>query len=77
MRGTARADFSGGSAKWLWASIQEILSLPDETRLLTGHGYQPDGREPLWEATVAEQKRRNPHVAFYVLYRSGPAVLTL
>ena len=61
--GTARADFPGGSAKRLWASIQEILSLPDETRIFTGHDYQPDGREPLWETTVAEQKRDNPHIA--------------
>ncbi|MBV2187105.1 MAG: MBL fold metallo-hydrolase, partial [Rhizobium sp.] len=61
--GTARADFPGGSAKRLWASIQEILSLPDETRLFTGHDYQPDGREPLWETTVGEQKRSNPHIA--------------
>lgn len=61
--GTARADFPGGSAKRLWASIQEILSLPDDTRMFTGHDYQPDGREPLWETTVAEQKRSNPHVA--------------
>lgn len=61
--GTARADFPGGSAKRLWASIEEILSLPDDTRLFTGHDYQPDGREPLWESTVAEQKRRNPHIA--------------
>jgi glyoxylase-like metal-dependent hydrolase (beta-lactamase superfamily II) len=61
--GTARADFPGGSAKRLWASIEEILSLPDDTRLFTGHDYQPDGREPLWESTVAEQKRSNPHIA--------------
>ena len=61
--GTARADFPGGSAKRLWTSIEEILSLPDETRLFTGHDYQPDGREPLWESTVAEQKRSNPHIA--------------
>ena len=61
--GTARADFPGGSAKRLWASIEEILSLPDETRLFTGHDYQPDGREPLWDRTVAEQKRSNPHIA--------------
>lgn len=60
--GSARADFPGGSAARLWSSIQEILSLPDETRLFTGHDYQPDGREPLWETTVAEQKRKNPHV---------------
>ncbi len=61
--GTARADFPGGSAKVLWGSIQRILSLPDGTRLFTGHDYQPGGREPRWESTVAEQKRSNPHIA--------------
>ena len=61
--GTARADFPGGSAKRLWQSIQEILSLPDETRIFTGHDYQPRGREPLWESTVAEQKAKNSHIS--------------
>ncbi|MCA2376611.1 MAG: bifunctional sulfur transferase/dioxygenase Blh [Agrobacterium sp.] len=61
--GTARADFPGGSAKELWASIQDILALPDETRLFTGHDYQPGGRAPKWESTVGEQKRNNPHLA--------------
>lgn len=61
--GTARADFPGGDARALWKSIQEILSLPDETRIFTGHDYQPEGRAPRWESTVAEQKKTNPHVA--------------
>jgi glyoxylase-like metal-dependent hydrolase (beta-lactamase superfamily II) len=61
--GTARADFPGGSASVLWKSIQTILSLPDETRLFTGHDYRPGGREARWETTVAEQKRSNPHLA--------------
>lgn len=61
--GTARADFPGGSAKRLWQSIQEILTLPDATRIFTGHDYQPDGREPLWESTVAEQKAKNTHMS--------------
>ena len=61
--GTARADFPGGSAKRLWQSIQEILALPAETRLFTGHDYQPGGREPKWESTVAEQKTRNTHIS--------------
>lgn len=61
--GTARADFPGGSARALWASIQDILALPDETRIFTGHDYQPNGRNPRWESTVAQQKRSNPHLA--------------
>lgn len=60
--GTARADFPGGSAKVLWRSIQEILALPDETRLFTGHDYQPGERVPMWESTVAEQKASNIHL---------------
>lgn len=60
--GTARADFPGGDASELWNSIQAILTLPDETRLFTGHDYQPDGRQPKWESTVAEQKRQNQHI---------------
>jgi glyoxylase-like metal-dependent hydrolase (beta-lactamase superfamily II) len=60
--GTARADFPGGSAQALWASIQDILALPDKTRVFTGHDYQPGGREPLWESTVGDQKRLNLHL---------------
>jgi glyoxylase-like metal-dependent hydrolase (beta-lactamase superfamily II) len=61
--GSARADFPGGSARSLWHSIQAILSLPDDTRLFTGHDYRHGGREARWESTVAEQKRANAHVA--------------
>jgi glyoxylase-like metal-dependent hydrolase (beta-lactamase superfamily II) len=60
--GTARADFPGGSAASLYRSIMEILALPDETRLFTGHDYRPDGRAPAWESSVAEQKRANVHL---------------
>lgn len=61
--GTARADFPGGSATSLWASIQAILALPDGMRLFTGHDYRPNGRNAKWESTVAEQKSTNPHIA--------------
>lgn len=60
--GSARADFPGGSASRLWRSIQAILALPEDRRLFTGHDYQPGGREPRWESTVAEQKRENAHL---------------
>lgn len=61
--GTARTDFPGGSAAALWRSIQAILSLPGDTRLFSGHDYQPNGRHPRWESTVAAQKRDNPHIS--------------
>ncbi|WP_323716970.1 MBL fold metallo-hydrolase [Paracoccus aminovorans] len=63
--GTARADFPGGSAAALWRSIQDILALPDRTRIFTGHDYCQGGRDPRWESTVAEQKAGNVHMAQY------------
>ncbi|RDI59983.1 MBL fold metallo-hydrolase [Microvirga subterranea] len=60
--GTARADFPGGSARALWRSIRRILELPDDTRLFTGHDYRPEGREPAWESTVAQQRAHNIHL---------------
>lgn len=63
--GTARADFPGGDARALWRSIDAILALPGETRIFTGHDYQPEGRKPLWESTVTEQKAKNIHLVTY------------
>jgi glyoxylase-like metal-dependent hydrolase (beta-lactamase superfamily II) len=61
--GTARADFPGGSAGDLFASIQKILALPDATRVFVGHDYKAPGRsEFAWETTVREQRERNVHV---------------
>ena len=60
--GTARADFPGGDARQLYRSIRKILALPPETRLFVGHDYMPGGREPAWEATVAEQRAKNTHL---------------
>jgi glyoxylase-like metal-dependent hydrolase (beta-lactamase superfamily II) len=61
--GTARADFPGGSAEALYASIQRILALPDETRIFVGHDYKAPGRDVFaWETTVGEQKALNVHV---------------
>jgi glyoxylase-like metal-dependent hydrolase (beta-lactamase superfamily II) len=61
--GTARADFPGGDAATLYRSIRRILELPPETRLFICHDYQPGGREPRWETSVAEERERNIHVA--------------
>ena len=61
--GTARADFPGGNARTLYRSIRKLLSLPDSTRLFTGHDYPPPSRpEPAWEASVAEHRTANVHV---------------
>ena len=60
--GTARADFPGGDARTLYQSIQKILALPDETRMFVCHDYAPNGREFLWETTVAAQRVNNIHV---------------
>lgn len=72
--GTARADFPGGSAHALWHSIQQILALPEETRLFTGHDYQPGGREPRWQSTVAEQKATNTHISVHTTEAAFVAV---
>ncbi len=61
--GTARADFPGGTAAELYDSLQDILNLPDDTRLFVGHDYGTDDRqEPAWESTVGEQRRQNAHI---------------
>lgn len=50
-----RTDFPGGSFDALEKSIREqVYTLPDETRLLSGHGP---------ETTVGEEKRNNPFVS--------------
>ena len=50
-----RTDLPGGSFETLMASIREqVLSLPDETRLLSGHG-------PV--TTVERERRTNPFLA--------------
>lgn len=60
--GSARADFPGGDAGELFDSIQKVLSLPDDMRLFMCHDYGPNGRDIMWETTVAEEKAENIHV---------------
>lgn len=60
--GSARADFPGGDARTLYRSARRILGLPPETRLYLCHDY-PEGREVTAVATVAEQRRKNKHLA--------------
>jgi hydroxyacylglutathione hydrolase len=50
--GIGRSDFKGGNFEQLITSIKtRIFILPDNTRLLSGHGI---------ETTVGEEKRENP-----------------
>jgi len=60
--GSARADFPGGNAHTLYASMRRILALPPETRMFVCHDYPPNGRAAAWETTVAEQRAHNIHV---------------
>ncbi len=62
--GSARADFPGGDARTLFASIQKVLSLPDAMRLFMCHDYGgPDeARDIKWETTVGDEKANNIHV---------------
>lgn len=59
--GSARADFPGGDAHALYASMRRILALPPETRMFVCHDYPPAGRAPAWETTVAAQRAHNIH----------------
>lgn len=54
MQSIARTDFEGGSESQLMHSIQDrILTLPDDTMILSGHGDV---------TTVGEEKANNPYI---------------
>jgi glyoxylase-like metal-dependent hydrolase (beta-lactamase superfamily II) len=60
--GSARADFPGGDAHQLYASMRRLLDLPPETTMYVCHDYPPASRQPRWQTTVAEQRAHNIHV---------------
>lgn len=61
--GTARCDFPGGDARTLYASIQRLFELPDDTRMFMCHDYKAPGREAYCnESTVAAERHNNIHV---------------
>jgi glyoxylase-like metal-dependent hydrolase (beta-lactamase superfamily II) len=60
--GSARADFPGGDAAQLHASIQRILALPPETRLFLCHDYPPATRAAAPQVSIAAQREHNAHV---------------
>lgn len=57
--GSARCDFPGGDADTLYASIQRLYAMPDDTTLWLCHDYPPAGRERRSSVSVAESKRDN------------------
>lgn len=60
--GSARCDFPGGNAQALYKSVQRILALPADTRLMMCHDYPPEGRPTRFQTTVAEQRKNNIHL---------------
>lgn len=61
--GVGRCDFPSGSAETLYDSVtRRLFSLPDSTRVFTGHDYQPNGRELRFQSTIKEEKRANVHL---------------
>lgn len=62
--GTARCDFPGADPQQLFASIQRLFQLPDQTKIMLCHDYGTTTRpEYCYETTVAAQKDGNIHVA--------------
>ena len=52
-----RSDFPKGDPEQLISSIRnKLMILPDETRVLPGHGG---------ESTIGEEKRENPYINGY------------
>ena len=80
--GSARADFPGGDAKQLYASMRKLLDLPPQTTVYVCHDYPPTTRQPRWQTSVAEQRALNIHVrdgiseaAFVALRQARDATL--
>ena len=59
--GTARCDFPAAAQKHC-GTVSKISVATDETRVFTGHDYQPGGREMQYMATVSEHKAENIHL---------------
>lgn len=56
--GTGRCDFPGGSATDLYASVQKLYAMPDDTRVFPGHDYPKDRDVTFW-APLSEHKSSN------------------
>ncbi|NBT58895.1 MBL fold metallo-hydrolase [bacterium] len=62
--GVGRCDFPKGDAATLYDSItRRLYTLPDQTRVFTGHDYQPNGRALEFESTIGLEKSGNIHLS--------------
>ncbi|MCB0356471.1 MAG: MBL fold metallo-hydrolase, partial [Bdellovibrionales bacterium] len=58
--GTGRCDFPAGSAEDLYNSImQQLYTLPEDTKVYVGHDYLPNGRSLQFQTTIGESKNSN------------------
>ena len=69
--GCGRTDFPGGDPRVLWASLQRLALLPEETRVYPGHDY---GATPT--STIGHELATNPYLrcadeAAFVALRTG------
>lgn len=70
--------FAGSSAAQQWASLQRLLALPDDVRVLPGHDYY-GGPGEMPTSTIGHERRHNPFLlcddlaAFEALKADWPA----
>jgi glyoxylase-like metal-dependent hydrolase (beta-lactamase superfamily II) len=57
VRGCGRTDFPGGDAGAMWASLQRLLALPEETVVYPGHNYGPTPT-----STLSTEGLENPYL---------------
>ncbi len=61
--GTGRCDFPAGDAELMYESVMnKLYKLPDDTKVYTGHDYQPNGRELKFLSSIREEKEKNIHL---------------
>jgi glyoxylase-like metal-dependent hydrolase (beta-lactamase superfamily II) len=58
--GTARCDFPAAMRRVLYASIQRLYSLPDDTRVFVCHDYGPAGASPRADHGGGTEAREHP-----------------
>ena len=61
--GSARADFPGGDARYLYRSVRRLMQLPDATRVFLCHDYKAPNRDDfVWETTMLAERTGNVHI---------------